>query len=155
MKIVFLGSADFSVPTLVKLIDAGHEIACIYSQPPRRAGRGQKVKLTPVHEMSLKFGIPVRTPENFELGDGMYYNLWIEGNQIAMPQPLYDESVEYDDKTPNDLEQLSRDLVTFLAWAAEPELEERKNLGIKVILFFILFGFLVFLAKIRLWREIN
>ena len=67
MKIVFLGSADFSVPTLLKLIEAGHEIACIYSQPPRRSGRGKKVNLTPVHEMALKFGIPVRTPENFKL----------------------------------------------------------------------------------------
>ena len=67
MKIIFLGSADFSVPTLAKLIEAGHEIACIYSQPPRRSGRGKKVNLTPVHEMALKFGIPVRTPENFNL----------------------------------------------------------------------------------------
>ena len=47
MKIIFLGSADFSVPTLAKLIEAGHEIACIYSQPPRRSGRGKKVNLTP------------------------------------------------------------------------------------------------------------
>ena len=62
-----MGSADFSVPTLAKLIEAGHEIACIYSQPPRRSGRGKKVNLTPVHEMALKFGIPVRTPENFNL----------------------------------------------------------------------------------------
>ena len=62
-----MGSADFSVPALAKLIEAGHEIACIYSQPPRRAGRGKKVNLTPVHEMALKFGIPVRTPENFKL----------------------------------------------------------------------------------------
>ncbi|PPR47672.1 MAG: Cytochrome b/c1 [Alphaproteobacteria bacterium MarineAlpha5_Bin9] len=114
--------------------------------------KARKYGVDYLHNLLMGYSEP---PENFELGDGMYYNLWIEGNQIAMPQPLYDESVEYDDKTPNDLEQLSRDLVTFLAWAAEPELEERKNLGIKVILFFILFGFLVFLAKIRLWREIN
>ena len=67
MKIVFLGSAYFSIPTLVKLIEAGHEIACVYSQPPRRAGRGKKVNLTPVHEMALKYGITVRTPENFKL----------------------------------------------------------------------------------------
>ncbi len=67
MKIVFLGSAYFSIPTLVKLIEAGHEIACVYSQPPRRAGRGKKVNLTPVHEMALKYGIKVRTPENFKL----------------------------------------------------------------------------------------
>ena len=67
MKIVFLGSAYFSIPTLVKLIEAGHEIACVYSQPPRRAGRGKKVNLTPVHKMALKYGITVRTPENFKL----------------------------------------------------------------------------------------
>ena len=67
MKIVFLGSAYFSIPTLVKLIEAGHEIACVYSQPPRRAGRGKKVNLTPVHEMALKYGITVRTPKNFKL----------------------------------------------------------------------------------------
>ena len=67
MKIVFLGSAYFSIPTLVKLIEAGHEIACVYSQPPRRAGRGKKVNLTPVHEMALNYGITVRTPENFKL----------------------------------------------------------------------------------------
>ena len=67
MKIVFLGSAYFSIPTLVKLIEAGHDIACVYSQPPRRAGRGKKVNLTPVHEMALKYGITVRTPENFKL----------------------------------------------------------------------------------------
>ena len=54
MKIVFLGSAYFSIPPLEKLIEAGHEIACVYSQPPRRAGRGKKVNLTPVHEMALK-----------------------------------------------------------------------------------------------------
>ena len=67
MKIVFLGSAYFSIPTLVKLIEAGHEIACVYCQPPRRAGRGKKINLTPVHEMALKYGITVRTPENFKL----------------------------------------------------------------------------------------
>ena len=67
MKIVFLGSAYFSIPTLVKLIEDGHEIACVYSQPPRRAGRGKKVNLTPVHEMALNYGITVRTPENFKL----------------------------------------------------------------------------------------
>ena len=75
-------------------------------------------------------------------------------NQIAMPQPLYDGSVDYDDGTENSLSQLSKDLVTFLAWSAEPELEERKSLGIKVIIFFIVIGILIFLAKRRLWKDI-
>ena len=94
-------------------------------------------------------------PSGITIGDGMYYNLWMEGNQIAMPQPIYDESVDYIDGTNNNAEQLAEDLVVFLTWAAEPELEVRKNLGIKVILFFIILGFIVFLAKNRLWREVN
>ena len=70
-----------------------------------------------------------------EIGDGMYYNKWVGGNQISMPQPIYDGSVDYDDGTDNNAKQLTEDVVTFLKWAAEPELEVRKNLGIKVILF--------------------
>ena len=93
-------------------------------------------------------------PEETNISDGMYYNKWMDNNQIAMPQPLYDGSVDYDDGTENSLSQLSKDLVTFLAWSAEPELEERKSLGIKVILFFIVVGILVFLAKRRLWKDI-
>ena len=94
-------------------------------------------------------------PDGVEVGDGMYYNKWMDGNQIAMPNPIYDGSVDYDDGTDNNAEQLSEDVVTFLKWAAEPELEVRKNLGIKVILFFLVLGTIVYLAKNRLWREVN
>ena len=94
-------------------------------------------------------------PADMEVGEGMYYNIWMEGNQIAMPQPIYDESVDYADGTNNSAEQIAEDLVVFLTWAAEPELEVRKNLGIKVILFFIILGFIIFLAKNRLWREVH
>ena len=94
------------------------------------------------------------SPEGFEIGEGMYFNKFVANNQIAMPQPLYEGSVDYDDGTKNTLPQLSEDLVTFLAWASEPELEERKRLGIKVILFFIVIGILIFIAKRRLWKEI-
>ena len=94
-------------------------------------------------------------PADMEVGEGMYYNIYMEGNQIAMPQPIYDESVDYADGTNNSAEQIAEDLVVFLTWAAEPELEVRKNLGIKVILFFIILGFIIFLAKNRLWREVH
>ena len=94
-------------------------------------------------------------PKDFLVGQGMYYNEWMPGNQIAMPSPLSDGSVDYDDGTDTDVQQLSEDVVTFLKWAAEPEMEVRKNLGIKVILFFIILGFVVYLAKNRLWREVN
>ena len=94
-------------------------------------------------------------PADMEVGEGMYYNIYMEGNQIAMPQPIYDESVDYADGTNNSAEQIAEDLVVFLTWAAEPELEVRKNLGIKVILFFIVLGFVIFLAKNHLWREVH
>ena len=103
---------------------------------------------------NLLLGYKDEPPAGITIGEGMYYNEFMDGNQIAMPQPLYDESVDYDDGTDNNIEQLSEDLTTFLKWAAEPELEVRKNLGIKVILFFIILGFIVYLAKNRLWKDV-
>ena len=94
-------------------------------------------------------------PENIEVGDGMYYNKWMDGKQIAMPQPIYDGSVDYDDGTDNNEKQIAKDVVAFLKWSAEPELEIRKNLGIKAILFFLVLGTVVYLAKNRLWRRVH
>lgn len=62
LNIVFMGTPDFSVPLLAALIDAGHNVVCVYSQPPRKSGRGQKVNLTPVHAYAQSKGIEVRTP---------------------------------------------------------------------------------------------
>tara|TARA_B100000700_G_C14771423_1_gene726932 strand:- start:312 stop:884 length:573 start_codon:yes stop_codon:yes gene_type:complete len=104
---------------------------------------------------NLMLGYKDEPPAGMTIGEGMYYNEWMEGNQIAMPQPLYDGSVDYEDGTDNNIKQLSEDLTTFLKWAAEPELEERKNLGIKVILFFLILGLIVFLAKNNLWKEVD
>lgn len=62
MRIVFMGSPEFSVPVLNALIDAGHEIACVYCQPPRPAGRGKKDRPTPVHARAEERGLEVRHP---------------------------------------------------------------------------------------------
>jgi len=62
MRIIFMGSPDFSVPILDELIDAGHEIACVYCQPPRPAGRGKKDRPTAVHARADALGLPVRHP---------------------------------------------------------------------------------------------
>ncbi len=66
MRIVFMGSPDFSVPTLEALIGSEHEIAAVYSQPPRPAGRGKALRTTPVHQCAEAAGIEVRTPLNFK-----------------------------------------------------------------------------------------
>ena len=62
MKIVFMGTPDFSVPILDALHAAGHDIACVYCQPPRPAGRGKKDRPTPVHARALELGLMVRHP---------------------------------------------------------------------------------------------
>jgi methionyl-tRNA formyltransferase len=62
MRIVFMGSPDFAVPSLDALVDAGHEVVCVYTQPPRRAGRGKAEQKTAVHLRAEELGIEVRCP---------------------------------------------------------------------------------------------
>src|ERR1043166_3853446 len=62
MRLVFLGTPDFSVAVLAALVDAGHEVVCAYSQPPAPRGRGHALKPSAVHAFAEARGIPVRTP---------------------------------------------------------------------------------------------
>ncbi len=66
MRVIFMGTPDFSVVALDALIAAGHEIVAVYAQPPRKAGRGKKLRLGPVHQRAETLGIEVRTPLNFK-----------------------------------------------------------------------------------------
>ena len=66
LRIAFMGSPDFAVPVLAALAEAGHEIACVYSQPPRPAGRGKKLRPTPVHQWAEARGLEVRTPRSLK-----------------------------------------------------------------------------------------
>ena len=66
MKLVFMGSPDFSVPVLDALLEAGHEVLCVYCQPPRPAGRGKKDRPTPVHARAEALGLPVRHPKSLK-----------------------------------------------------------------------------------------
>ena len=94
-------------------------------------------------------------PKDFELTDGLYYNPYHDGKVIAMPQPLYDDAIEYIDGTNASLHQLSYDIVNFLNWAAEPELEKRKSIGIKVILFLIVLTALLYVTMKETWSRIE
>ena len=69
MRLIFMGTPDFAVETLKALIAAGHDIACVYSQPPRPAGRGMALKPTPVHAFAEVQGIEVRTPASVKSAD--------------------------------------------------------------------------------------
>ncbi len=66
LRLVFMGSPEFSVPVLAALMDAGHDIVRVYSQPPRPAGRGQKERPSSVHALALEKGLRVRTPKSFK-----------------------------------------------------------------------------------------
>lgn len=93
-------------------------------------------------------------PEGVELGDGMHYNAYFEGHQIAMAQPLYDGSVEYAEGQPEaSLEQMAHDVSVFLTWAAEPKLEERKRTGLKVLIYLVIFTAMLYAVKRRIWKD--
>lgn len=68
MRVIFMGSPDFAVPSLNALVEGGHEVVCVYSQPPRRAGRGKAERRTAVHERADQLGIEVRTPRTLRDG---------------------------------------------------------------------------------------
>ena len=104
---------------------------------------------------SLLQGYGKEIPEGVEISDTLSYNPWFPGGGIAMYQPLYDESVEYEDGTYASIEQMSADVTAFLAWSAEPEMEERKRLGFIVMSFLFIFALLMFFTTNRLWRDVH
>ena len=94
-------------------------------------------------------------PDNFEASEGMYYNEFYPGNQIAMPSPLMDDIVEYSDGTEATQSQIAKDVTSFLAWTAEPELEERKSLGVKTLFFLILITLMLLGVKRKIWKDVD
>lgn len=94
-------------------------------------------------------------PENFEASEGMYYNEFYPGYQIAMPSPLMDDIIEYSDGTEATQEQIAKDVTSFLAWTAEPELEERKSLGVKTLFFLILLTIMLLGVKRKIWKDVE
>ncbi len=71
MRVIFMGTPEFSVPVLETLIEAGHDIACVYCQPPRPAGRGKKERATPVHARAEALGLPVRHPVSLKSAEAL------------------------------------------------------------------------------------
>ncbi len=94
-------------------------------------------------------------PEDFELADGMYFNRYFPGHQIAMPQPLYDDFVEYEDGTVASIDQMSEDVTVFLDWIAEPQSDERKKIGLRVLIFLAVFSALMYAVKVHVWSKLH
>ena len=94
-------------------------------------------------------------PVNFELDDGVYYNKYMYGNKIKMANQLSDGLVEYSDGTQSSVEQMSKDVTTFLMWAAEPHLETRHRMGFKAIIYLVILTVLVYFSMKRIWSRIE
>jgi len=94
-------------------------------------------------------------PEGMEIADGMSYNEVYPGQQIAMVAPLEDGTVEYTDGTKPTMQQHAKDVTTFLTWAASPEMEKRKRLGIKVILFLVIWTAMLMALKKKIWAKLH
>lgn len=94
-------------------------------------------------------------PAGFNVPDGMHYNEYFPGHLIAMPNVLNDGQVEFADGTRATVDQMARDVTTFLAWAAEPETERRRQMGVKILVFLAILGGLAYATKRKVWADVK
>jgi ubiquinol-cytochrome c reductase cytochrome c1 subunit len=94
-------------------------------------------------------------PAGFTVPEGKYYNAYMPGHVIAMAPPLSDGVVSYEDGSPETIEQYATDVAAFLAWASEPHMEERKQTGVRVILFLMVLTGLFYAAKRKIWARVK
>ncbi|MGA7715138.1 MAG: cytochrome c1, partial [Bradyrhizobium sp.] len=98
-------------------------------------------------------GFEDKPPAGVTIPEGTYYNKYYPGHAIKMPKPLSDGQVTFDDGSPATVQQYAHDVATFLMWAAEPKMEARKHLGLQVFVFLIIFAFLMYFTKKKVWAD--
>jgi ubiquinol-cytochrome c reductase cytochrome c1 subunit len=94
-------------------------------------------------------------PADLKLADGMNFNPYFPGHQIAMPPPLNEGDITYTDGTASTVAQNAHDVVTFLAWAAHPDMAQRKRIGFGVVLYFLGMAGVTFVLKRRIWHGVH
>ncbi|MDI9314154.1 MAG: cytochrome c1 [Hydrotalea sp.] len=94
-------------------------------------------------------------PEGMTMNPGMHFNKYFSGGQIAMPAPLADGAVSYSDGTANDLKHMAHDVVTFLAFVSEPNLEASRYMALKFFLVLAVIYYLVYRMKKNKWRDVG
>lgn len=105
-----------------------------------------------IYAILTGYGTP---PASMKMMPGMYYNTYFPGHQIAMPPPLTPDLVTFGDKTPATVPQMAHDVSSFLMWAAEPTLEQRHRIGLKVVLFLLVGTGVFYAAKRKIWSRIH
>jgi ubiquinol-cytochrome c reductase cytochrome c1 subunit len=102
---------------------------------------------------SILTGYGEKPPSGFTIAKDKHFNPYFAGFNIGMPAPITNNGVTYSDGTPATIDQQAKDVVTFLAWAAEPKMEERKRMGFSVLLFLAAFAAVLFLAYRKVWAD--
>ncbi|MBF0126914.1 MAG: hypothetical protein HQM02_06850 [Magnetococcales bacterium] len=115
---------------------------------------------TEIKELAATLQLDASHPDKMRevltrIQNGDNFNKYFPGHFFAMPMPLASGAVEYVDGTENSQKQLARDAVTFLAWAAEPTMEERKSAGINVMLYLVVFTAMLYAVKRRVWAKVH
>lgn len=104
---------------------------------------------------SLLTGYGQTPPAEHIVPEGLNYNPYFPGGNILMPQPLSDGQVTYEDGTKASVDQMAHDVTNFLQWTAEPEMEARKQMGIKALIFLAIFTAFMYVAKRNLWKKLH
>jgi cytochrome c1 len=102
---------------------------------------------------SILTGFHQNPPKGFVVTANKYYNPYFEGWNITMPPPLQDNSVTFSDGTKATVAQEAHDVATFLAWASDPKMEERKRMGLGVMIFLVVLAGLLFAAYRKVWAD--
>jgi cytochrome c1 len=138
-----------------------------FEDVPPAYKRDNRGRLTPAGEQVSKDDTSVERCVSVQAGEdgkpdicnplveGKYYNTAFPGHQISMPPPLSDNAVPYKDGTAPKLDNYAHDVVAFLSWAADPNLDQRKRIGWQVMLYLIVTTGLLYLGKRRIWSAIK
>ena len=102
---------------------------------------------------SILTGFHQTPPKGFTVTANKYYNPYFEGWNISMPPPLTANGVSYSDGTKATIEQEAHDVATFLAWASDPKMEERKQMGLSVLIFLVVLAGILFAAYRKVWAD--
>ncbi len=109
----------------------------------------------PDYLVALLTGYEDKAPAGVTLPPTLSYNKYFPGHAIAMPKPMEDGRVTYEDGSPQTLAQYSKDVTAFLMWTAEPHMEARKRIGFQVMIFLLVFAGLLYFVKQKVWYDVK